>query len=262
MFKAGLWLFLVLFTGGAFAQVPPTIDSAKREKSEDYRVYKYRAKWLAEQSEQPAPYRTPLDEATTRLENLPRATRWPSMNVLNEAFARFRDYRFLTDSERPNFLRRSTWLFPDDGCYARASLANRNLKNWNYPVPKKVFVFGNLLVETPNSPLGEVSWWYHVAPIVEVHGRKYVMDPAIEPRRPLTLQAWLKRMHQRPGRVEVAICASGTYTPNDSCERETDGVEEVAETVQKFFLADEWYRVLDLGRNPEQELGDSPPWLN
>jgi hypothetical protein len=37
--------------------------------------------------------------------------------------------------------------------------------------------------------------------------------------------------------------------------------KEAALDQQKYFLEYEWERLIDLGRKPELELGDSPPWL-
>ncbi len=158
-------------------------------------------------------------------------------------------------------MRRSSWLYPDDGCFARASLAILNLSKWNVAVPKKVFVFGDLRVETKNSPSGFVTWWYHVAPLVEVNGEKFVLDPAIEPSRPLPLGDWLARQSANPDALEVAVCGSGSYTPYDECFKETDGEETSALSEQGYYLDAEWERLQRLGRNPVEELGDLPPWL-
>ncbi|NJL24794.1 MAG: hypothetical protein HC902_06255 [Calothrix sp. SM1_5_4] len=191
---------------------------------------------------------------------LPPVTVWESEDAMLERFRALRDQRWLKLPERPDFLRRSSWLYPDDGCFARAALANRNLGKWSYSVPNKIFVFGDLNVMTVNAVSGMVSWWYHVAPIVEVNGQKYVLDPAIEPRQPLKLEDWLARMSSTPQDLEVAICGSGTYTPNDDCARISDGQENEAAEDQLVYLRYEWNRLLQLKRDPESELGDNPPW--
>src|SRR4030088_893974 len=115
---------------------------------------------------------------------------------------------------------------------------------------------------TPNSPPGQVSWWYHVAPIVEVGGQKIVLDPAIEPHHPLKLEDWLAQMAPNISQLKVAICASGTYGPYDLCDQATDGIEQPAQDDQVYYLNSEWGRLVDLNRNPNNELGDSPPWLS
>jgi hypothetical protein len=55
-------------------------------------------------------------------------------------------------------------------------LANRSSFRFFWPVPGKIFAFGNLRVRTPNSVRGVVGWWYHVAPMVNESGRLWVLD--------------------------------------------------------------------------------------
>lgn len=156
---------------------------------------------------------------------LPRATGW-KQEALQERFVYMRDVRFLHDSDGD--LRRSSWMYPDDGCYARAALAMRNLFKLYAPLPSKVFAFGNLKVVKKNSTRGAVYWWYHFAPIVQ---------------------------------IKVSICGSGTYSPGDRCDRESDGPELRAERAQLSYLREEEKRLLRLGRETTTELGDTPPWL-
>lgn len=189
---------------------------------------------------------------------LPKATGWKE-SELQARFKKIRDARFLVQKKQANFPRRSSWLYPDDGCFARAAMANRNVFRWFHPIPNKVFAFGNLRVKTKNSPRGSVSWWYHVAPIVEVRGEKFVLDPAIDPDHPLRLEEWLARMGN-PQKIKVSICGSGTYSPGDNCQKETDGVEARAQRAQEKYLTLEWNRLVKLGRSTENELGDLPPW--
>ncbi|MGE0526571.1 MAG: protein-glutamine glutaminase family protein [Bdellovibrionales bacterium] len=241
-----------------------TAKSAYRDPAQSYRAYKERARLFSPGIE-PTPMDgvndTPVGQAQ-KFGNatLPDVVDWESEEVLKMRFTWIRDYRFLTSESRPEFPRRSSWMYPDDGCFARAALATRNLRGWRAPVPNKIFVFGNLSVNSPNAIGGQVTWWYHVAPLVEVKGQKYVLDPALEPREPLLLEEWLHRMSQNTSELEVAICGSGAYTPYDTCSRLTDGREEMAESDQKGFLEWEWERLEALNRNPEQELGDNPPW--
>jgi hypothetical protein len=229
--------------------------SASRDPVISFEVYEQMAS-----KEVSSTVKTPLNSAQYfRESNVPEVTEWYSYKNVLENFRRLRDHRFLIWSRRPQSLRRSSWLYPDDGCYARAALAHYNIYQWDLAVPKKVFAFGNLTVKTKNSPRGAVSWWYHVAPIVEVGSIKYVLDPAIEPGRPLKLAEWLGRMGVA-SRIKVAICNSGTYGPRSYCGRNTDGVEKTAFRHQQKYLGLEWQRLRNLGRNPLQELGDDPPW--
>lgn len=231
--------------------------SQYRDENTDYRVYMELAK------EQITPEdldKSALNAARyyTSDNALPQATVWFEEDIVPR-FEKFRDIRFLKWRRNLDFPRRSSWLYPDDGCYARAALAIRNLFKWNYEVPKKVFAFGNLKVYTKNSRSGYVTWWYHVAPIIENDGVKYVLDPALSPKSPLTLKTWLSKMG-KPSSMQVAICASGSYVPGSSCTRVTDGQEERAMSDQQNFLNYEWDRLKALGRDPKKELGDKPPW--
>lgn len=186
---------------------------------------------------------------------------WKSSGEMQKRFEAIRDARFMTLSSEPDFPRRISWLYPKDGCWTRAALFNRNAFRLFIPIPNKVFAFGNLRVKTPNSARGVVGWWYHVAPIVQVDETKYVLDPSIEPERPLTLDEWLSKMGN-PKKIKVAICGSGTYSPGDRCDKETDGMELRAEQTQKHYLELEERELRRLGRNPDVELGENPPWEN
>lgn len=232
--------------------------SAYRAHGVDYTVYENRV--LKQKSNEKDLRITPL--GSSRLYNeasLPPVIAWKSLADLQERFEKIRDHRFLTLSTKPNFPRRISWLYPKDGCFARASLFNRNAFRLFIPVPSKVFAFGNLRVTTKNSSRGAVGWWYHVAPIVEVGEVKYVLDPSIEPARPLQLKEWIQRMG-KTNKVKVAICGSGTYSPGDNCHKKTDGLELRAEKTQKHYLALEEKELRRQRRSVEVELGDGPPW--
>lgn len=218
--------------------------SAYRPFNKDYSHYekKFQTKMLK---------RTPLNTATLYNEDkLPKATTWGSKELMQERFEAIRDEKFLVWKKNPETLRRSSWLYPDDGCFARAALAMRNIFRWYAPMAKKVFAFGNLRVKTKNSPRGAVGWWYHVAPIVEVDKVKYVLDPAIDSKAPLTLKEWLDKMG-KPEKIKVSICASGAYSPSDNCNRETDGIEARAERAQQHYLNLEYKRLVKMGRTEE-----------
>lgn len=240
------------------------VKSAHREPGESYLDHKYRAALFAEPNLSPLANSWATAQEAAVLYNagqLPAAAAWESEAVLMSRFNSIRDYRWLQTPDRPGFLRRTSWLYPDDGCFARAALAIANLSQWSSVVPSKVFVFGNLSVRTPNSPSGWVNWWYHVAPIVQVKGQRYVLDPAVDPRGPLKLEDWLARMSPDIATLEVAVCGSGTYSPVDPCDKYSDGRESAALNDIPSYLGMEWSRMLELNRDPETALGQSPPWL-
>lgn len=256
--KSGFFFYsiAILFsvTNAATASV-----EAYRPINVDYTVYERRA--LAQENAEDKSLRvTPLGSARLyNEETLPKPIGWISLADMQERFEKIRDERFMTLASDPDFPRRISWLYPKDGCFARASLFNRNAFRLFIPIPNKVFAFGNLRVKTPNSSRGVVGWWYHVAPIVQVGAEKYVLDPAIEPLHPLLLRDWIARMGN-PKKIKVSICGSGSYSPGDNCNKETDGLESRAESTQKHYLALEERELKRMGRNPEVELGDAPPW--
>ena len=184
-----------------------------------------------------------------------------SYSDLENHFKYIRDLRFIEDSRHANTLRRLTWLYPDDGCYARADMASRALEDIRFVTPKKVFVFGNLRARTNNTSHGYVTWWYHVAVTYRVGSTAYVYDPAIEPKAPITLDAWNTAVGGNSTRVTYAICDHNTFDPNMDCVHPNGlSLDEVLRE-QSSFLPDEWERLLDLNRDPVKELGDFPPWL-
>jgi hypothetical protein len=201
---------------------------------------------------------------------------WPNFKIIQENFEKIRDIRYFTEAT-PNFLRRISWLYPDDGCWTRASAAIKdlfgpfnNVVN-NFSRPSKVFVFGNLCANTNNSPDGQVSWWYHTAPIIKDANTKqtYVLDPSINSRTPLTIEKWIMEITSQTGACSNSgssistfnICngyGSGPYDDcNSSFENETSNMLR-----QSRFQSDERDRQIELGRDPQVVLGNQPPWLN
>jgi hypothetical protein len=235
-----------------------SVESAYRQIDTDYSFYEWRS--LQQHSKPRLRGTTPIRSANFFSESLSikRPQTWRSLPDLQQRFEKIRDERFLTVSGEPS-LRRISWLYPQDGCWIRAALFNRNAFRLFVPIPDKIFAFGNLRVKTANSSRGVVSWWYHVAPIVSVGSEKYVLDPALEAGKPLVLKEWLARMGT-PEKIKIAICGTGTYSPNDNCNKHTDGMELKASAAQKRYLQLERQELLKLGRNPEQELGETPPW--
>jgi hypothetical protein len=185
-----------------------------------------------------------------------------SYSDMENQFKHVRDLRLVEDT-RKNSMRRLTWLYPDDGCFARAEMAAHILEDNHFTNPKKIFVFGNLRAATKNAPGGFVDWWYHVAVIYRIDKTAYVFDPAINPARPVTLDEWNTAIGGGNGnsRLQYAICDHRTFDPHQDClQPHALGVEE-ALSEQRMFLYPEWERLLQLHRNPEKELGDFPPWL-
>jgi hypothetical protein len=178
---------------------------------------------------------------------------------LTPGFQLVRDTRAIPSQTHPELQRRPAFLYPDDGCFVRAEYMGYECAGAGYPRPSKIFAFGNLSVATANAPSGSVTWWYHVAPVVQVGGQPYVLDPSIEPTQPLTVSDWLSRMDTFDD-VQVTVCDPYAYVPNSPCAAAapTDATA-AAMGLQDTYLDDEWQRQLDLGRDPTQVLADSPP---
>jgi glutaminase-like protein len=183
-----------------------------------------------------------------------------TQDQLAQGFALVRDSRFMLGVPPEDFARRASFLFPDDGCYARAQAMDFWLGRNGLPRPVSVFSFGELTVQTANHPDGQVSWWFHVAPIVSVDGQAYVLDPSLEPTRPLLLAEWIG-LQGDPGSIGVSVCSGYVFSPNGNCDQPAK--QESGFTIisnEYWFLEYEWNRQLDLGRDPNEVLGDAPPW--
>lgn len=76
------------------------------------------------------------------------------------------------------------FLYPDDGCWARAHEMCRLMINMGLS-PRKVWIQGNLYVSTKNHPDCEIWWGWHVAPTLCVRGPGFwqkqdrVIDPSL-----------------------------------------------------------------------------------
>jgi hypothetical protein len=81
------------------------------------------------------------------------------------------------------------FLYPDDGCWARAHEMCRLMINMGLS-PRKVWIEGNLHVNTKNNPQCFVEWGWHVAPTLCVRGSgTMVIDPSLF-TTPVSKAAW------------------------------------------------------------------------
>ena len=86
------------------------------------------------------------------------------------------------------------FLYPDDGCWARAHEMCRLMINMGLS-PKKVWIQGTLYVSTKNNPACGVHWNWHVASTLCVRGpglfqtQRMVIDPALF-TTPVTQAMW------------------------------------------------------------------------
>jgi len=182
---------------------------------------------------------------------------WKDWQAITQSFLDGRDHRFMKD--RNEFSRRPTWLYPDDGCFSRAEVLAEKMKNSKNPAPKKLFAFGSLLVKTGNSYNGEVDWWYHVVVAFKHKGKVVIFDPAIQSSGPLNLTDWLKKMGN-PKDLALTVCETHAYGPTDPCRGSIASHFDQAILDQQEIFPLEWSRLEDLGRKPQEELADLPPW--
>lgn len=252
-----LAVILIVFSVSASAKG----RSAHRNPTIDFTEYLSSAKIGADQ-EGDAGFPSTPQQLAVPLAKLDITTlpKWDKLETAQTGFEMLRDFRFINEDVHPGFLRRDSWLYPDDGCFARAALAKQNLVKWGFSPVKKIFAFGNLKVTTQNSPAGEVTWWYHVVNGISVDNQAYVLDPAIEPLRPLLLSEWVNRMGGENASVTLAICDEGTYVPDDACNKPSVNAENSALSDQMDYLGEEWSQLENMKRDPVKELGLEPPW--
>lgn len=204
---------------------------------------------------------TPIKRKTVISEiNFSMAPEVSTFDELIQMFYLIRDSRFLYSKNNPDFSRRISWLYPDDGCFARASLSGMKLDDKKLIRPMKIFAFGDLAIETPYSPSGSVSWWYHVAGVVRFMGANYVLDPALNPYTPLLVEDWFIQMGNTESLTGV-VCNSFTYDPFDDCFKATKKSDQHAQRDQLIYLNKEWNRLASLGLDPVILLGTNPPWI-
>jgi hypothetical protein len=181
-------------------------------------------------------------------------------------FEATRDARNLHADSNLSFARRVSWLYPKDGCYARAQQVVDMAADAKKKLPYKLFSFGNLVVSTPNEPGGVVTWSYHVVPIVKSMTDKqvYVLDAAIDPCAPMPWKTWLLKQVPTLNDVLVAVAAPYAYGPDSPVAGDDPAVARenanYDEQTQGQFLDLEWDNQTKLGRDPNVVLGATPPW--
>jgi hypothetical protein len=187
-------------------------------------------------------------------------------DIAVEIFQLVRDMRFIDHEGDFETIRkrRATWLYPDDGCFARSALSQSLIKSSGKisAVFGQIFIFGDLQAKTPNNEDGWVTWWYHVAPIYKSNGVIYIIDPAVNPKKILLLDEWLDLVSIQKSNLKISLCDEKSYDPTSPCfGNEDNTLERALSAENNLFLDAELQRIQDLNRNPEQELGDAPPWL-
>jgi Glutaminase len=204
---------------------------------------------------------------------------WPNYQIIKENFKKIRDLRYFQDETVDRFVRRISWLFPDDGCWTRLGaiikdfFGPRNNMANDFARPSKVFAFGNLCVNTTNTSSGSVTWWYHVAAIVRdaTTNESYVLDPSVNPKEPTPIDKWIELISANNGDCAKGInsvsnfniCNGYGIAPYDGCDYkkyEHFEKEISAMLINRFYRRFERSRQIELGRVPDDVLGNQPPW--
>lgn len=265
------WAVLVvcaftLFGPGALAQSSrDAVSSAKRGPNEswDTAYQRFHLKRAQSKKYQALGYNDSAYEMAVKVNQLDYS-QIPDLSIsqIEKVFSEVRDRRFLKDLAHGNMMRRSTWLYPDDGCFARTELAVEYLQKSEGVTLPKLFAFGDLEVATANAPGGKVAWWYHVVPVVKSGTQVFVLDPAVESHRPLEVGEWYAQIISNTKGLLGSVCSAQTYDPDSLCQLPSSEPFQTSLAIadQGSFLNLEWDRVLSLGRDPVQELGDVPPW--
>jgi hypothetical protein len=131
------------------------------------------------------------------------------------------------------------FLYPDDGCYARAHQMCRLLIKAGEQ-PAKMFLYGNptMIVHTKNIPPPgcQIAWFYHVAPVLQVgtavSPTVYVLDPSLL-SAPGTDAQW-KTVQSNSGGMSV-ITAPSVYFRSPTCNIQTDdNYQDTEKTLADF----------------------------
>ena len=262
MFKVFLTVFLFFGTSSVFAINAPSafrpVDQSwvvSKQKFEFQALLKFK---ISSRSKSALDSKVNYDQVD--INQIPEFAQ--SHDEIQKLFEDIRNIRFLDDPDVNNFSRRITWLYPMDGCFARAEHVSHLIKKYDSHLEfSRIFIFGDLNVKTKNSPNDYVTWWYHVAVIIRHQGKAFVFDPSLEVTHPLELSDWVKLQVKNPSSdAELAICNEGAYGPSSDCNEKKLLSEEEAQSEISNFLYYERNNLKKLGRDPDTELGNNPPW--
>lgn len=264
-------LLTLLAVGGSARTASAAVDchSARRDPSMDAAEYlrQYSAACLpATRSLAPTPS---VMEARTTIASadFSKVPTWSDTDIKTQ-FNATRDKVYLTGSNQPAVRRRISWLYPDDGCFARAEQVSDMAGDAGKAKPYKLFAFGNLRVQTNNHPSGQVLWGWHVVPVVKnTAGEPIVLDAALGPCVPMRYKEWLALMADNissfdnvAGGWGITVADPNAYLPSSLVTGEPSHRTESLDDQQFRYLNYEWQRQIELGRDPNVVLGNSPPW--
>ena len=177
------------------------------------------------------------------------------LNNLNKTVRDIRPYK---NPNSRKYLRQAPWLYPLDGCYAKAAHVSDVIQDAGYVAPGKIFAFGNLRVKSKYAESGYAHWSYHVVPGYQFENEVYVIDPLVGENEDgtnsglLTLQDWLARISSNPDNVEVSLCDSNAYDPRSKCVGGSNYGSYLGH--MSYILNDEYENLQNLGFSADQLL--------
>lgn len=249
-------LFRILLISNLICDIALATPSARRAPFEPWqKTFRAIAPLTSDRSALAVaqPYRDDVETS-----NLPE---WNgSLQELTVLANQIRDERQYRDAKHRGFLRRTTHLYPYDGCYARAEHTSRGFAKAHRPRPGKVLAFGDLVFETLVGPKLTVFWSYHVAPAYRIGKDVYVIDPVAAISRPLPMKEWLGLMTEDLATLKIAVCDENAYSPVTDCRNGKPNRTKTFLEDQAEYFQPEWEHVTDEGLNAREVLGKRPPW--
>jgi len=158
-----------------------------------------------------------------------------------------------------------SFMYPDDGCWGRASWMSWQFAKQGIHVDK-AWNYGHLKANTANNPQCFVQWGYHVAPAVDVTQadgtvQKMVIDPSMF-NQPVLATAWQAAQTDQAAFMEfkdatVYLPTHLTHLPQDSTDSDWSQTMGVIAT----YRARLYNRVLSNGPPPYSSCpgADSAP---
>jgi len=190
----------------------------------------------------------------------------PEWNIdqINDAFKLIRDFKYLHCSNIEGNLRKIPWLFVENGCFVRASLASELIKENLKLETKKVFIFGKFKFKSNWAKEKIVTFRDHVAIAARVKSEVYIFDPAIKYDSAILLKDWVNilTMDSDDMNYKLCICNLLTFSHNSNCfevnKENFVGIRNnISFTLDYFtmeYLAKEYLNIIDLGLDPHSIL--------
>jgi Glutaminase len=177
------------------------------------------------------------------------------LNALSFAAHEIRKYN------NPNgqpYMRKAPWLYPLDGCFAKAAHISAIAISRGEIAPGKVFAYGKLRLRSKYVKEGEVRWSYHVVAAYHIGETVYVIDPVVGENDDgtyspvLTVSDWVKKLSAAPTDVKVTYCDKNAYDPNSPCIGGQPNGAYLGHV--SFYLNEEYQNLISIGLNPDQLL--------